>query len=385
MIEIPETLLAASSPAAQGARPAALSRQFRRRLLFALGSVLVAGVGTGCTDGPGSGDKEDTQDTQDTHCTPQTTTRTIQETLPPEADGSCNADPDPAAFDGHHYHQTNCRDVLLVASTAELCTYDVTCDFTSCCYGRPYIDAAGRPLLSGTQRREDWRRPVAVDVDGLDPEDRAQLAAFWLHNAAAEHSSVAGFHRFALDLLAHGAPPELIALAQRAAAQEAEHALTCFSLASAYAGHGLGPAPMPLGERAPVASSLAQLAAWTLRDGAIGETIAAYGVAAALQHTTDPETRRLLTKIADEELDHAELAWKTLRWALDTGGEAVLQALRATYQSLDLEDEPDERSTMATIARGILPPEQRNRAVRRCVQEVIRPVFASLVATRLAA
>lgn len=386
---IPETPFAPSAPAPQVVRPAVLSRQFRQRLLFALGSVLVAGVG--CTDGRRSGDKEDTWHhhcSHDHHCSHEPYTRTSQETLLAEADGSCAESPDPAHFEGsinHYLYLKNCRDVVLVASTAELCTYAVTCDVLTCCYGRPYIDAAGRPLLSSTVAREDWRRPVAVEVDGLDPEDRAQLAAFWLHNAAAEHSSVAGFHRFALDLLAHGAPPELIALAQRAAAQEAEHALTCFSLASVYAGHGLGPAPMPLGERAPVASSLAQLAVWTLRDGAIGETIAAYGVAAALERTADPETRRLLTKIAAEELHHAELAWKTLRWALDTGGDPVLQALRATYQSLDLPDEPDERSTTATVARGILPPEDRNRAVRRCVQEVIGPVFASLMATRLAA
>ena len=374
--------LTRSGPAPRQSEPRSV--RFLLRLHLALGAALPAV--TSCTgDKVDSGGGDSTPETGH-HCDDTSTTQTVSETLSTLDDGTCDPAPDPTVFEQYELnHQVNCRDVVLTASSETLCTYDVTCDFYTCCYGRPYLDARGKALLTGAVRREDWKNPVGVDLRGLDAEDRAQLVAFWLHNAAAEHSSVAGFHRFALDLLAHGAPPALVAAAQRAAAQELGHALACYSLASAYAGEGFGPGPMALGQSAPVARDLVELAVWALRDGAIGETIAAYGVAASLEQTRDPEVRRLLTAIADEELEHAELAWQTVAWAMAAGGVEVTRAVRAVFNQLTVTPEAAERCTPGTVAHGILPVEARNAATAACVGEVLRPVFASLLATRLAA
>jgi len=381
MKQIPLTPVAICTDGAPLHKPSPLSVMFLSHLIGALG---VAALMTGCDLKDSDSGDDATTYAAWYDCTPTTTTRTTKLSLYPEEEECSESPPiEELLYKEYYYH--DCRDILLLTATESICTYEVTCEHTTCCYGRPYLDASGEAVLSDVTEREDWRKPVNIDVAVLSEEDRKQLAAFWLHSAQAEHSSVAGFHRFALDLLAHGAPPELVQQAQQAAAQETAHAIACFSLASAYAGKGYGPAPMNLGQQAPVASSLAELAAWTLRDGAIGETIAAYGVAASLERTTDPIVRAMLERLVEEELEHAELAWKTLAWALDVGGQDVRDTLRAVFNNLTTAQEPPERSTPTTIAHGILPPEQRNAATLRCIEEVLAPTFASLMATALAA
>jgi hypothetical protein len=78
----------------------------------------------------------------------------------------------------------------------------------------------------------------------LDPDTRAALACEWLDDARLEHASVASFARFVLELLALGAPAELVHFAQRALGDEIDHARRCFSLASRYAQEPLGPAAL---------------------------------------------------------------------------------------------------------------------------------------------
>lgn len=267
------------------------------------------------------------------------------------------------------------------------CTYTVTCTYNmGCCgYGRPYFDAAGAPIATTATSRPDWSRSPVVSLDRLSPAEREQLRDFWLKNAAAEHSSVAGFHRFALDLMAHGAPPELVEAAGRSAQQEVRHAIDCYTLASRYAGERLGPKRLLLGESAPVARDLAQLAAWTVRDGVIGESVAAYLAEEALEHATDPEVRRVLRTVVDDETAHADLAWKTVAWALALGGADVRQAVITAFAAMEAPPTPRRPHTPATRAHGILSAEQMDAAMHRCHNEVLRPVMASLLARELAA
>lgn len=284
------------------------------------------------------------------------------------------------------YYSYNCETPELSSQDGQICTYTVVCEEWNCCgYGRPYLDESGSAVAAGFTESEDWSQEVHVATDALDDLDRAQLTAWWLKNAAAEHSSVAGFHRFALDLLAHGAPPELVRRAGEAAAQEITHAVDCFALASVYGGKRMGPQALDLGTAAPVARSLAELAAWTVRDGAVGETIAAYLAAEALEQATDPEVRRSLQIVVRDETAHAELAWETLAWALRVGGDEVRDAIRAVFATVTSSTSPPERSTPGTRAHGMLSAEQRDAAARRCIEEVLRPVMASLLSQDLAA
>lgn len=280
----------------------------------------------------------------------------------------------------------DCSDITLTGQNGVICTYEMTCTVSSCCYGRPYFDDTGETVLPEvTTDSPAWRTALAAGAVALTDDERALLADYWLRNARAEHSSVAGFHRFALDLLAHGAPPELLLGAQEAASQEVQHAVDAFSLASRYAGKPLGPAPLRLGQSAPIAQTLAELVAWTIRDGAIGETMSAYLASEARRHATDPVICDKLDTVIRDELAHAELAWKTLRWALAIGGAPVRQAIMAGF-SAPLQTHFDEiPRSAALLAHGMLPGEDLQAAAERCYAALIQPVAASLLAQELAA
>ncbi|MDP2305760.1 MAG: ferritin-like domain-containing protein [Pseudomonadota bacterium] len=274
----------------------------------------------------------------------------------------------------------------LLEQSGRDCTYEYTC-FTCCGYGRPYLDGTGTPVEAEAIPVAGWADgPDRPDVTELTAAERAEIGRYWRENARAEHSSVAGFHRFALDLLAHGAPPGLIARAQRAAAQELRHALDCFTLASAYLGEPIGPAPMQMGGQAPIAANLAQLAAWTARDGALGETLAAWLAERALAGATDPAVRAVLERIVRDETEHAELAWATVRWAIEAGGDEVREAVAAVFARLgDPQPHPLEW-TERLAAHGVPSPEQERADATVCVTSVILPVAQALLAAgRLAA
>lgn len=246
------------------------------------------------------------------------------------------------------------------------------------CYGRPYI-AEDRIRVASITDTDAWLAPIDVpSLAEIDPAQRAALAEFWTTAALSEHSSVAGFHRFALDLLAHGAPPELVMRAQRAAIEELEHARACFGLASAYAGRAIGPGPMPLGSVAPVASTLAELAAWTVHEGCVGETVAAWLASEIHEHAQDPVVREVMAKIAREEAEHAELAWATLRWALAAGGEEVRRAIAEAFASARVA--PPKHGAAPLPSHGLLADASVEASVRAAFSEVVQPCGRALAA-----
>lgn len=128
-----------------------------------------------------------------------------------------------------------------------------------------------------------------------------------------EHASVASFARASLQLLALGAPPELVAGAHAAALDEIEHARLCYGIASRYAGRPIGPGALAVDD-APIALSPAAVAVETLLGGCVNEAIAALEARDASDAATDPAIRAALATIADDEARHAELAWRTLAW-----------------------------------------------------------------------
>jgi hypothetical protein len=224
------------------------------------------------------------------------------------------------------------------------CCYTIKSDNSACndydspdcggCYGRSYV-AAAAIISAPTVPSSSWGTQAASDLvpelTGLSSEQRAALAEFWSDNARAEHSSVAGFHRLCLELIAHGAPLELLERSSQAAADELAHARICYALASHYAGRSLGPGPMPLGSTAPIAPTLVELAVATAREGCLAETSAAWLASETAAAASDPAIRAALEQIAREEEDHAELAWMTLRWAIETGGAEVREAVAEVF------------------------------------------------------
>ena len=184
--------------------------------------------------------------------------------------------------------------------------------------GRPFIvDDVNR--VAEASASLGWCRSapsLEASVDGLPRALRDRVARHWTHGGLAEHASVASFARFTLQLLALGAPSELVSQAQAATADEIDHARRCFSIASAYGGVAVGPGPLSMEAALDGGQDLVTIAESVIREGCIGETLAAAEVAEAGEWAEHPEIRTALAAIAADELRHAALAWRFLDWAV---------------------------------------------------------------------
>ena len=182
----------------------------------------------------------------------------------------------------------------------------------------------GRIVLPPAVCGGGWSEPLALRPvpEGV----RRDLERIWTTEARAEHASIAAFSKVALELLALGAPPALVAGCQRAALQEVRHAQLCFAVASAYAGRPLAPGPLPeaLSGDAP---DLARLARESLLDGCVGEGLTAETARLGAESARDPEVARVLRVLGRDEAGHAALAWAIVEWAVERGGEALRRAL----------------------------------------------------------
>lgn len=272
------------------------------------------------------------------------------------------------------------------------CCYEVTV-VDECCYGNSCA-VEGRPLVvdgvsllapavrgdTGWPSAQEPPRASSEEASPPTDRERALLAEMWLRAARQEHASIASFGRFALELLAFGAPPALVTAAHAAAIDEVRHARACFALASRYAGEPVGPGAFPLPSPLPTAGDLAALAAGVVEEGCVGETIAALFAAEQRANASDPEVCAALEAITREEAQHAELAWATLRWALATGGEPVRRAAeeafsRAARRIGAAKGEaplPDVRPEVVA-AHGRLPAGVFSRVASQALSEVLLP------------
>ena len=195
----------------------------------------------------------------------------------------------------------------------------------------------GRVVLPALASGEDWaglRSEVAIHQG-----DARALATQWRENGRTEYASVAAFARLALDLAALGAPPELLATANRDALDEIRHAELCFSLARSLDGQSVRPAPFAEASRARARPrsrrlALAMLAVDSLIDGALHEGVSARIVAKLAKRCEVPAIRDALKEIAGDEGRHAAHGWAVALWCAREGGEPVVRALEGAAFTL---------------------------------------------------
>ncbi len=241
-------------------------------------------------------------------------------------------------------------------------------DKTTCCYDWVIMCPGGRPLLDeDTPTTAPVQRGSSWAGARLRRKPDARLARVWLDDARLEHASVAAFARATIELMAVGAPADLIAAHQRAALDEIEHARLCFALGSAYAGEPVEPGPLPA--LAPRAPDLERLARDTFVEGCVGETISALAAARAARGAERGVWRRLAT----DEADHAALAWRTLAWLVSRGAGRGLHAIAAEMQARSAK--PSRRRALPGRLSDAALAEVRADAFRH----VILPTLASLV------
>jgi len=197
---------------------------------------------------------------------------------------------------------------------------------------------------------------------------------------------VASFARLTLDLMACGAPPELLLDAQRAAQDEIRHAECCFALAGYYRGEPVGPGPFPCGTSLEVRSDLATLATTTLVEGCVCETLSAAIAQAQViavrrgDKACPPDLEHTLQTIANDEARHAELSWRIVSWALQNGGSEVYHAVHAAMVRIGGVRLDIEGATSDTLeAYGRLSSATLEQVQSQTLQQVILPCIHALL------
>jgi hypothetical protein len=288
------------------------------------------------------------------------------------------------------------------------CCYRTEVSVNQICEGRPFT-VGGEARTAPAAARTDWQAGAAFrlgsaeagatpDVARLPQTARSALAEAWARDGRFEHASIASFARFVLELLSAGAPPDLVADAQAALKDEIRHASLCFGLASAYAcaainvgrdsafaGPSIGPGPLPIEDALHDRRDLPSIAAAVVREGCVGETIAALAAMEARDGAKDPAVRAALDEIAEDELRHATLSWRFAAWAARQGGAPVRAAIAAAFEEARgaatppaALPPPDPHAALLS-AHGRLSPDAERRVASRALAEVVRPAAAALL------
>ena len=127
---------------------------------------------------------------------------------------------------------------------------------------------------------------------------------------------------------------------------------------------------------------MVSVAARVVLEGCVNETLASLVAAEQLARAEDKAVRSVLSVIAEDEAKHAELAWKTIAWAVLTGGTDVRAAVAAAF-----EEALAGGNTGFAFAAGNAVLEKHGRpaesdvreVMQRGLAEVIRPAFEALM------
>ena len=173
------------------------------------------------------------------------------------------------------------------------------------------------------------------------------LARHLARCAYLEAAAVTAFDDLVALLEEWNAPAELIARCRRARAQEVEHAHDVGALALA---HGATLTPPT---REPRTLSRVELAIDNAIEGCVHESWAALGAQWMSTHAHDPLVRTLYTKIAEDEIEHAQLSWDLHAWLLDTLTDRERTRVEAALHDA-LDRLPDIAATQACASPSIL-------------------------------
>lgn len=186
----------------------------------------------------------------------------------------------------------------------------------------------------------------------------------WGRRIEAEYRSAAHTQHFTLWLMQLGAPPDLLELGLRIAADELDHAELSAAVYEA-AGGEAAPAlqretlQLPRSER-PLELDLLEHG---LRLYCLGETVAVRLFSAMRAGASQPEARAALDRILGDEVVHRDFGWAFLEWMLSgpSGGELRAHAQRCVAPMLERihagygGSEVDGREATDTLPEGARP------------------------------
>lgn len=243
----------------------------------------------------------------------------------------------------------------------------------ACCYAAVLRDPnENEDCVIGRPFREAGAAVVAALVGAGPEDDRARA---WADAGLAEHASVAAFAKLALELMAHGAPADLLRDVFAAGQDEVSHADACFALAARFGGAPVVPGRFPFPGPVDPARSLADVAADAVREGCVGETVGAVLARAAAERADDPAICAIFATIAADEERHAVLSWRIVAWAWRTGDADVRAAVGAAFRA------PAPGFDVAELARRTGASAQAfAEVVDGALADVVRPAARGVLA-----
>jgi hypothetical protein len=265
------------------------------------------------------------------------------------------------------------------------CCYEVQISQFPCYVGRTFFVDEGI-VKAELRRGGTWRTGHVPDVSRVPEATRRALGEAWARDGLFEHASVASFSRFSMQLLALGAPADLVRDTHAAAVDEVRHAELCLALASAYLGENVEPAALPIPAPIAIEPDLAAIAAEVVMEGCIGETVATAQALDALAVATDPAVREVLEETVRDETRHAELGWRFVAWAIDRGGDPVREAVLRAYAGFRPPDARVEALDDVDLALYAAHGRQRAREGRAIAEEtlarIVQPAMCVLLSRR---
>jgi hypothetical protein len=262
--------------------------------------------------------------------------------------------------------------------------------------GDPTYEPTSPWWLSGTPLESEHHRlmrrratPIPwaeTTATALTDAERARLAGTWMRRSEAEYLAVSTFSVLAIDLVAAMAPADVISLCLRAGIDEVRHAEMCMRMVEIYSGEQKLPPPgMSQLPDDPSRPKLHQALANTMLVSCVSETYATTVLSATRDLTIDPTARAVLTAIYSDEVMHARLGWSYLRYAIELGGQGVIdaaaqmlpRALRGVANVVERE-RPVGEVTPAVRDHGLMTPAEERVIFASCVRDVLVPGFAAL-------
>ncbi|MFT7518011.1 MAG: hypothetical protein ACI9MC_000135 [Kiritimatiellia bacterium] len=219
----------------------------------------------------------------------------------------------------------------------------------------------GRPLLS-----DDGPIHPRLCTTGTDEQRH------WQRMASHEHASAASFARHLLELMHLGAPAELLCAVQIAIGEELEHARMCRDLAGR-----VGDSPVEAGPMPPIPAPRVDpvdVLVGVLVEGCFNEAMAALIATRCANAAVDPQVVQTLRRIADDEVRHAALAWRTLAWGLSVFPEA----LNAVCQAAQVEILRTRAFSATAVGDGILGSSALSDAHRDALVGAVIPACQEL-------
>ncbi|HRI63522.1 MAG TPA: ferritin-like domain-containing protein [Polyangium sp.] len=305
--------------------------------------------------------------------------------LPMSEAGVC-PEGDAAMAEFMNYQWTWCQQVVAIVTGPNVengeCCYDVEVQEFPCYVGRTFFVDQGA-IKANLRRGSTWARGPRPNAQSLPPRTREALADAWSRDGLFEHASVASFARFSMQLLALGAPADLVRDTHAAILDEVRHAELCLALASEYAGYSVEPAELPFPAPIVITPDLAAVVTETVMEGCIGETVAAMQAYESLLLSEDPAVREVLEVTVEDETRHAELAFRFVAWALDVGGNdvrnAVIRALAGFRPPSTSPENLDDVSVDMYRAHGRIPAREARIMAERALQQIVVPCICALL------